>query len=295
MIIIYTGEVGVYLKSLDELEGAKSALKNKQDVSSKRKWYQRQQTLSLQRQATVSYKNLPQQMVATKTTGGLIGEKGLLLSKKRRATCIALTNVKALYLSKENYQDIIESFHRAQIYKNVTFQQNQDFGSKLNFKKLERLSGSYNTTVLQKDDPVVKIGCNINQMFILKSGELRIQKRLKISKVNYWPSIVKREPESRSRRRNRSRIDFNTRWDSGKIFSSYVVEDLDPIVAPQIFGLHEIMRENSEEYLNIGISVQSEKAVLLTINKPELFSILDKSEIKCIIESNICLKIPSDD
>lgn len=69
MIVIYEGDIGIYLQTVQELEVIGREGK----------------------------------CIAQKNPGGVLGEAGLLKEASRGATCIALTAVKALYLSASNY------------------------------------------------------------------------------------------------------------------------------------------------------------------------------------------------
>lgn len=69
MILIYSGRVGVYLKSHEDLVKAKKGVEDKQKADYKRKWFART--------TTVSFNNLSDQMVAVKGPKDIIGAKGL--------------------------------------------------------------------------------------------------------------------------------------------------------------------------------------------------------------------------
>jgi len=83
MIVIFSGDIGIYLQTVPELERTGTEGK----------------------------------CIAQKGAEGVLGEAGLLKEASRGATCIALTDVKALYLSAPNYCQIVESFHKSELYK----------------------------------------------------------------------------------------------------------------------------------------------------------------------------------
>ena len=97
MILLYSGEIGIYLQTAKELEQTGTEGK----------------------------------CIAKKGPKEVLGEAGLLKSATRGATCIAHTAVEALYMSSNNYSIIVESFHRTELYTYIGFNKQLDFLSKI--------------------------------------------------------------------------------------------------------------------------------------------------------------------
>lgn len=77
----------------------------------------------------------------------MLGERGLLTRAPRSATCIALSKVRAFYLSSINYEKIVENFHRNEINNNIKFTESLDYMNDINFNKIEQLVYAFNSTM----------------------------------------------------------------------------------------------------------------------------------------------------
>jgi hypothetical protein len=260
MILIYSGKVGVYLDSHEDLVRAKKGVEDKHKADMKRKWFART--------TTVSFSNLSDKMVAVKGPKDIIGAKGLNKRDIRGASWVALTTVKAFLLpvtsegdhsKNDNFVDIMEKFHRSQVFDNITFQLNLDYGTKVNFIKIEKLSGSFNTLFLKKGDVVVKNGSKMDQLYIVKKGTLRVEKRIKTKHINSWPVGSKK-------------------WKSVQR-KNWFVRELDPVQEKYFFGLHELI-SNPEQPRNLTISVASETAILLNISRKKLLEIMKPKDVE---------------
>jgi cGMP-dependent protein kinase 1 len=142
MIVIYSGEIGIYLQTVIELEA--SGTENK--------------------------------CIAKKLPESVLGEAGLLKEASRGATCIANTEVKALYLSAPNYVQIVESFHKSELYKHIEFNKSLDFLKEINYIKTRRLAESYNSSVFKRGQIIIDTGAMVSQLYILKTGKLKVEK-----------------------------------------------------------------------------------------------------------------------
>lgn len=142
MIVIYSGEIGIYLQTVVELEISGTEGK----------------------------------CIAKKLPESVLGEAGLLKEASRGATCIALTEVKALYLSAPNYVQIVESFHKSELYKHIEFNKSLDFLKEINYIKTRRLAESYNSSVFKKGQVIIETGATVSQLYILKTGRLKVEK-----------------------------------------------------------------------------------------------------------------------
>ena len=142
MIVIYTGEIGIYLQSVKELEATGTAGK----------------------------------CIAKKGAEGVLGEAGLLKGASRGASCIALSDIKALYLSASNYWKIVESFHKSELFTHIEFNKTLDFLKDINYAKARKLAACYNSSIFKKSQIVIDIGTNVSQLYILKKGKLKVEK-----------------------------------------------------------------------------------------------------------------------
>lgn len=157
MIVIYSGTIGIFLQTVNELNGApinhlKEAIVIIPNIGNNGKW------------------------IAKVGTEGVLGEAGLLKGACRGATWISLEKTKAMYLSSNNYVKIVESFHKSELFLNINFNKNLDFLKDVTFNKLEKLAASYNSRVFKKGNVVIEIGDLVSQLYILKSGKLKVEK-----------------------------------------------------------------------------------------------------------------------
>ena len=142
MIVIYSGNIGIYLQTVRELELSGTEGK----------------------------------CIAKVGTGQVIGEAGLLKGASRGATCIALEQTLAMFLSSNNYVKIVESFHKSEFFSHINFNKTLEFLQEVSFNKLEKLAASYNSRIFKKGNVIINIGDNVSQLYILKSGKLKIEK-----------------------------------------------------------------------------------------------------------------------
>lgn len=105
MIVLYSGEVGIYLQTAEELKAS----------------------------------GIDGKCIAVKNNVGVLGERGLLTREPRGATCIAHTEVQALILSGGSYAKIVENFHRSEINSNIRFTEKLEFMKGINFVVIEKL------------------------------------------------------------------------------------------------------------------------------------------------------------
>ena len=108
MVIIYQGDIGVYLNI---------------DFSQ-----------------PYEYKNLKSNPVAVKSAKDILGEQGLLKGTKRGATCIAITEVLLFTMTADQYAYMIESFHKSEMFKNIKFLGSLEFTGKFPYTKVELLA-----------------------------------------------------------------------------------------------------------------------------------------------------------
>jgi len=142
MIVIYSGDIGIYLQTFEELE--KSGIEGK--------------------------------CIAKKGTEGVLGEAGLLKGATRGATCIAIEHIKSLYLSASNYCKIVESFHKSELYQNIEFNKTLEFLSQISYVKARKLASCYNSLIFKKGQTIINIGDSVSQFYVLKKGRLRVEK-----------------------------------------------------------------------------------------------------------------------
>ena len=134
MLVIYSGDVGIFLSTTKELQ--KITRRNR--------------------------------MVALKQNGSIIGEIGLLTSQERNASCVALSNVKAMMLSKADYKEIIENFHKFEWYQNIQFNTKLDIFKHINYTQIEKIAAAYNHDFVKKNDVIVWAGQVLDQVYIIK-------------------------------------------------------------------------------------------------------------------------------
>lgn len=146
MIVIYSGEIGIYLQTVKELEVSGTEGK----------------------------------CIAKKLPCSVLGDTGLLKGATRGATCIALSDIKALYLSASNYCKIVESFHRSQLYLHIDFNKRLGILKDISYAKAERLAACYNSLIYKKGQTIVDIGQEVNQLYIVKKGTIKVEKKIEL-------------------------------------------------------------------------------------------------------------------
>ena len=68
---------------------------------------------------------------------------------------------------------------------------------------------------------MIDIGANVSQLYILQSGQLKVEKKIELKDANLWPTGVHK-------------------WEIS-ICKRKVLKELAPIVQGQAFGIHEII------------------------------------------------------
>jgi hypothetical protein len=173
----------------------------------------------------------------------VIGDRGLLTKDLRTATCIAHTDVKALIMNASHYENIVEISHKTTLDHNTEFTKNLEIMQGFDHEHIIKLVHSYNNTVHKEGNVIVEFNTKPTQMFILKEGKLKVEKQITLKNTNLWPTGVnKRKVLSRKRK---------------------ILKTIDSINPKQVFGLHELL--NNEPF-KVRISVECEKAVLLSVN-----------------------------
>ena len=116
MIILFSGEVGIYLHSMQRLQKI----------------------------------GIKENCIATKKDPGVLGDRGLLNKEPRTATCIAHTKIQALLMTRHNYVNIVESFHKTQLKMNLDFSMNLEIMKGIDTERLINLTRLYNNSVFSK-------------------------------------------------------------------------------------------------------------------------------------------------
>ena len=142
MILIYEGVCGIYLSSESEMASGRAKRMKVADVPK----------------------------------GVMLGDKGLLKEAPRSATVTAEVDVKALYLSKDNYARVVATFDQRKMYDNITFMKLIPELDQLPYERKETLAKTFIAVIKNKGEKVVKVGDAAQQMMILKKGRLKVMK-----------------------------------------------------------------------------------------------------------------------
>ncbi|CAI2359226.1 unnamed protein product [Moneuplotes crassus] len=240
MTIIYKGEIGIYI-SLDLAQ--------------------------LQENPTNYITEYPP--VAIKGKRDVIGEQGLLRGEKRGANCVAFTDIQAFNISFQNYKDIIKGFHRVKLQKNIQYLSEISYFRYLSYEKIEKLAKSFNTIHLKTGEAVVREGKEISQMFILKEGNLDVQKVIKIEDSNSWPT-----------QSNKRQCVTKSKYFKNSVFQIHPLE---------FFGLNESL---SDIPIKSTLTSHSDGTTVLCIQISDIQKILDKEELLALQSSDLNVKIP---
>lgn len=150
----------------------------------------------------------------------------------------------------------MESFHKSELFKNVEFNKSLDFLKDINYQKTRLLAQSYNSSIFKKGQVVIDAGTAVNQLYIVKDGRLKVEKKIELRISNLWPSGTRK-------------------WEI-LIRKRKIVKEIAMITNGQVFGLHELI---SKTPMSCKITCDSDRAHLLTINSTDLFTILSEEEI----------------
>ncbi|CAI2385362.1 unnamed protein product [Moneuplotes crassus] len=227
MVIIFSGKIGIYLKPSKDIKKLKSKIS----------------------------------FVAVKTSGDVVGDSGLLKTACRSASCIALTDIQALYLSATDYSNTVKDFHKNELLENIAFTHNLSYFNKLTHDEKTNLAMRFNSHIYHKKGSIImNAGDKVQQLYILKEGLLKVEKQLKILEKNRWP--IKDSYQEL--------ICSTTKFET-------IRGHTNPLIRGQMFGLYEIQKNIP---MSCRITVLSETAKILTINKGDLLAVLREAEVK---------------
>jgi CRP-like cAMP-binding protein len=128
-----------------------------------------------------------------------------------------------LYISASDYSKIVEDYHNSELLENKSFNHSLSFLSSLINSKKEKLAIYFNSLTYKKSQIIVNVGQSVQQLYILKSGELKIEKRVELVLRNQWP-----------KNKNEKEVTFHKK----QLYK--VLKSLQP---GQCFGLDEIQGE----------------------------------------------------
>ncbi|CAI2372877.1 unnamed protein product [Moneuplotes crassus] len=237
MIILFTGKIGIYLYPLRELRKI----------------------------------GVEDNCIACIGDPSVLGDRGLLNKEPRTATCLAQQDVKALYMSRHNYVNIVESFHKTQLKMNLDYSKSLEIMKDMDIERLTPLTHNYNNSVYSKGNVIVDFNATPMQLFILKEGRLKVEKNLTIKQTNLWPSGVQK-------------------W-TMHVNKKQVIKQIESIEKNQVFGLYELL---AKEPIHCRISVESEKAHIISINSSDLKQAFNKDALYSMLEYKSCIKFPKD-
>lgn len=181
--------------------------------------------------------------VATIEPGNSIGEASLRVNGTRTATVVAHTDVTVLHLKKADYDSIALREKLQEQRETCKVLRNTVFFIDLPYNKLERLSSKTIVKGFEKDHIIYSNDDISSSMYVVKSGSVKLEARVKLEQVRQWPSGVRS-------------------WEQHK--SHKVLSKLLRIVkAGQIFGEKELLKRERRTCS----AVTTEKTVLLMVNE----------------------------
>jgi hypothetical protein len=58
----------------------------------------------------------------------------------------------------------------------------------INYIKARKLAACYNSTIFKKGQVIIKIGDLVSQLYIVKEGKLKVEKKIELKDANLWPT-----------------------------------------------------------------------------------------------------------
>jgi len=79
-------------------------------------------------------------------------------------------------MTRHNYVNIVESFHKTQLKMNLDFSRSLEIMSNVDTERLINLTHLYNNFVFTKGRVVLDFNSTPQQLFIVKKGKLKVEK-----------------------------------------------------------------------------------------------------------------------
>ena len=232
MIVIYSGTIGISLQSAFEI------INNEQNVT----------------------------YVTKRSDWSVVGDSGLHKLSKRNATWVALNSVLAFKLTANDYGKIVEGFHKTEQLENVTFNHSLDLFKRLNDSKVSRIAKYYNSVIFKQGFTINNVGENIQQLYIIKEGVLKVERHVELKTNNKWPG-------------------------GQRNWKTDLMKQLPSLTKGMAYGLHE-MQNNVP--IKCRISVESRRAHILSINITDLQALLLEEEINSLWDSKYLIRFPDE-
>lgn len=125
--------------------------------------------------------------VSVVSKNNAIGEASLKTNTLRSATCIASTPVKALRLSKLNYDTIVLREKLQETREVATFFKSTPFFKFWSFNRLERLADYTLVKQVEAFQEIYKQGDQSVNFYVVKTGKVHLEVTVKVSTVVRWP------------------------------------------------------------------------------------------------------------
>ncbi|KAL4432492.1 hypothetical protein ABPG74_013346 [Tetrahymena malaccensis] len=117
----------------------------------------------------------------TSGDGLVFGELGILNKKPRAATIICLEDCYFGYLSSQNYQQILMKKEKASLVKKREFIESTLIQNMLSGEKMSKISYYFHKRKYQNGEIVFKEGEAAKYVYLVKKGEIELQKEIEIS------------------------------------------------------------------------------------------------------------------
>lgn len=114
----------------------------------------------------------------------VVGDFALESEHKRTATLIGDTTVKALILSRTDYEDILLSRKKIEKQENTKFLLKTEFFHTWDFVKLQRLVMNTIAKTYSKGETIYNINDEPSSFYIIKEGGIKIKARADIKQQN---------------------------------------------------------------------------------------------------------------
>ncbi|OMJ93893.1 hypothetical protein SteCoe_3088 [Stentor coeruleus] len=200
--------------------------------------------------------------IGRRKEGDVVGEAGMDVDKVRNADVIAESNLVMLKIRKEDYQNVVMNFKKAENYENMRFLMNLKIFSKWSLQKIQKLSDYLVVSRFGKGDCIYEYGSESMCVYFLFTGSVTLEKTVEITKCNKWPSGKKQ-------------------WETQKVTSKFT-HPLGHLSPGDIFGT-----ETLSETPHSSRAISTSPTTLLILNKNDCLALFSSSDMRRLIQSSL--------
>lgn len=200
--------------------------------------------------------------IGRRKEGDVVGESAMDVDKLRNADVFAESNLVLLKIRKEDYQNIVMNFKKAENYENTKFLMNLKIFSKWSLQKIQKLSDYLVVSRFSKGEVIYECETESRCVYFLFTGSVSLEKSIEITKCNKWPSGQKQ-------------------WETQKVTSKFT-HPLGNLSPGDIFGT-----ESLSEIPHSSRAISTSQTTLLILNKNDCLTLFSSSDMRRLIQSSL--------